>query len=78
MPLNFLLFLIIPGLTVPYFLEVAPPEILIASGLFYILMIVECSFSKTNAFLSNLSDGEHIFSEINQNRTQAAQILYHV
>ena len=78
MPWNFLFFLIIPAFSVPYILGYTEATILIGSGIFYIIMIIECCLCKTNKFLNNLTYGENIFSEINSNRNNAPEVSFHV
>ena len=78
MPLNFFLVLVSVGLTIPFIIGAVEWQILIGTGLFYIFMIVECAWSKTNNFLSNLTLGENIFTEINNNRTTAPVVNFHV
>ena len=78
MPLNLFLCLAVHGLTIPYLLGLAEFPILLLAALFYLFMIIECCFCSTRKFIYNLTLGENIFGEINENRNMAPKVTYHV
>jgi hypothetical protein len=78
MPLNLFLCLAVHGLTIPYLLGSVEFPILLLAGLFYLFMIIECCVCSTRKFIYNLTLGENIFGEINENRNKAPKVTYHV